>query len=75
MSSIITQLSAAMESKAQDGNTVVELPEDAPFDPAQREWLNGLLTGISTIAAAAQGVKEEAPGTPLAIFYGSQSGN
>lgn len=75
MSSIMTQLSAAMESKVQDGNTVVELPEDAPFDPVQREWLNGLLTGISTIAAAAQGAKEEAPGTPLAIFYGSQSGN
>ncbi|MDB4837852.1 flavodoxin domain-containing protein [Marinomonas sp.] len=74
--SIITQLSAAMESTAQDGSTVVELPVDAPFDPAQREWLNGLLTGISTITAAAQaGAKEDAPGTPLSILYGSQSGN
>ncbi|MBD5770311.1 diflavin oxidoreductase [Marinomonas colpomeniae] len=74
--SMITQLSAVIESKAKDGNTVVELPNDAPFDPVQREWLNGLLTGISTIAAAAQaGPKEKEPGTPLSIFYGSQSGS
>lgn len=74
--SIITQLSAVIDAKAKEGNTVVELPSDAPFDPAQREWLNGLLTGISTIAAAAKaGPTEQAPGTPLSIFYGSQSGN
>ena len=73
--SLITQLSSAIESQAENG-TVINLPENAPFDNEQRQWLDGLLTGISTIAAAAKaGAAEEAPGTPLAIFYGSQSGN
>ncbi|MEM7469322.1 MAG: flavodoxin domain-containing protein, partial [Pseudomonadota bacterium] len=72
---LITQLSSVIESRSQD-DTIIDLPESAPFDLEQRQWLNGLLTGISTIAAAAQaGPEEEAPGTPLSVFYGSQSGN
>ncbi|MEL7026429.1 MAG: flavodoxin domain-containing protein [Pseudomonadota bacterium] len=52
------------------------VPEDAPFDPAQRQWLNGLLTGLSAIAAsAAAGSEEEAPLTAMRVLYGSQSGN
>ncbi|PCJ31943.1 MAG: sulfite reductase subunit alpha [Gammaproteobacteria bacterium] len=73
--SLITQLSSVIESRDKN-DTIINLPEDAPFDPAQRQWLNGLLTGISTIAAAAQaGPEEEISGTPLTILYGSQSGN
>ncbi|MEO1705579.1 MAG: hypothetical protein AAFR50_09625, partial [Pseudomonadota bacterium] len=55
----------------------VELvPADAPFDEAQRQWLNGLLTGLSAIAAsAAAGEAEEAPLTAMTVLYGSQSGN
>ncbi|MEM9437633.1 MAG: sulfite reductase flavoprotein subunit alpha [Pseudomonadota bacterium] len=55
----------------------VELvPADAPFDDAQRQWLNGLLTGLSAIAAsAAAGEPEEAPLTAMNVFFGSQSGN
>ena len=55
----------------------VELvPADAPFDEAQRQWLNGLLTGLSAIAAsAAAGEPEEAPLTAMTVLYGSQSGN
>ncbi|MEM9350273.1 MAG: sulfite reductase flavoprotein subunit alpha [Pseudomonadota bacterium] len=55
----------------------VELvPADAPFDEAQRQWLNGLLTGLSAIAAsAAAGEPEEAPLTAMNVFFGSQSGN
>ncbi|MEM7296453.1 MAG: flavodoxin domain-containing protein, partial [Pseudomonadota bacterium] len=49
------------------------LPEDAPFDPAQRQWLNGLLTGLSAIAASAGA--SEAPLTTMRVLYGSQSGN
>ena len=46
---------------------------DAPFDPAQRDFLNGLLAGLSAIAAgAAQG---EEVLTPMRVLYGSQSGN
>ncbi|MEM8822252.1 MAG: flavodoxin domain-containing protein [Pseudomonadota bacterium] len=52
------------------------IPADAPFDDAQRQWLNGLLTGLSAIAAsAAQGEPETAPMTALNVLYGSQSGN
>ncbi|MEM6728178.1 MAG: hypothetical protein AAF618_06740, partial [Pseudomonadota bacterium] len=66
-------LEAAMEAK----DPQIELiGEDAPFDPAQRQWLNGLLTGLSAIAAsAAAGEEEAAPLTALGVFYGSQSGN
>jgi sulfite reductase (NADPH) flavoprotein alpha-component len=51
------------------------VPEDAPFDPEQRQWLNGLLTGLSAIAASAAAASEEAPLTEMAVLYGSQSGN
>ena len=52
---------------------VVELPADAPFDAEQRQWLNGLLTGISALTAG--GAPEKAAAPPLHIYYGSQSGN
>ncbi|MEM6275897.1 MAG: flavodoxin domain-containing protein [Pseudomonadota bacterium] len=51
------------------------LPADAPFDEAQRQWLNGLLTGLSAIAASAAAGEEEAPLTEMSVLYGSQSGN
>ncbi|MCU4676149.1 flavodoxin domain-containing protein [Catenovulum sp. 2E275] len=73
--SLLTQLSSVIGTHAGSGS-IVELPENSPFDAEQRQWLSGLLTGISTIASAANaGAKEEIPGTPLAIYYGSQSGN
>ncbi len=63
----------------QDAMTATEpqielLPADAPFDDEQRQWLNGLLTGLSAIAAASGG-EETAVLTPLKVLYGSQSGN
>ena len=52
------------------------IAEDAPFDPAQRHWLNGLLSGLHAIASAAGNTGAEAEaGTALSILYGSQSGN
>ena len=53
------------------------IPEDAPFDEAQRHWLNGLLSGLHAIAsaAAAGGGGQAEAGTALTILYGSQSGN
>jgi len=72
---IITQLTSVVENR-ETNDTVINLPEDSPFDAEQRQWLNGLLTGISTIAAAANaGPEEAAPATPLKVYYGSQSGN
>ncbi|MEM7519663.1 MAG: flavodoxin domain-containing protein [Pseudomonadota bacterium] len=53
------------------------VPDSAPFDEAQRQWLNGLLTGLSAIAASAamDADAEEAPLAPMNVLYGSQSGN
>ncbi|MEM6638719.1 MAG: sulfite reductase flavoprotein subunit alpha [Pseudomonadota bacterium] len=57
-----------------DADDLFELPSDAPFDDAQREWLSGLLTGIRAMAKAASAPEDE-PGTPVTVLYGSQSGN
>ncbi|MEM6588398.1 MAG: flavodoxin domain-containing protein [Pseudomonadota bacterium] len=70
---IIAQTIEAAISAAEPQVDLV--PEDAPFDPAQRQWLNGLLTGLSAIAASAAASAEEAPLTEMAVLYGSQSGN
>ncbi|MEO0443301.1 MAG: sulfite reductase flavoprotein subunit alpha [Pseudomonadota bacterium] len=72
---LLNQLAAVVANRDKN-HTVVDLPETAPFDAEQRQWLNGLLTGISTIAAAAKaGPQAQTAGTPLKILYGSQSGN
>ena len=54
-----------------------KVPDDAPFNDAQKQWLNGLLTGLSVIAGAkkAGGAQPEVELTPLTVLYGSQSGN
>ncbi|NRA21729.1 MAG: sulfite reductase flavoprotein subunit alpha [Oceanospirillaceae bacterium] len=73
--SILATLSAVIEEQSKN-SSVIEMPDNAPFDAQQRQWLNGLLTGISTLAVAANsGAPAEEAGTPLAIYYGSQSGN
>ncbi len=60
------------------GNFITpHIPENAPFNDAQKQWLNGLLTGLSVIAGAKKGTgsAQEIPLTPLTVLYGSQSGN
>jgi sulfite reductase (NADPH) flavoprotein alpha-component len=53
------------------------LPESAPFTPEQRAYLNGFLAGLLSRAPA--GARAAAPAAaplePLAILYGSQTGN
>ncbi|MEE2944573.1 MAG: flavodoxin domain-containing protein [Pseudomonadota bacterium] len=49
--------------------------EDAPFNDAQRQWLNGLLSGLHAVANAADAGAEAEVGTALTVLYGSQSGN
>ena len=51
------------------------IPDNAPFDEAQRHWLNGLLSGLHAIANSAQAEAEPQGGTALTVLYGSQSGN
>ncbi|WP_309399213.1 sulfite reductase subunit alpha [Cerasicoccus maritimus] len=52
------------------------IPDNAPFSPEQRAYLNGLLAGIfsgATISGSA--VAESTPVRPLTILFGSQTGN
>jgi len=46
------------------------LPEDAPFSPEQREWLNGYLSAL----LAPFGDAEKKAGIPVTIAWGSQTG-
>jgi sulfite reductase (NADPH) flavoprotein alpha-component len=51
------------------------IPETAPFDAAQRLWLNGFLAGL--FAHQPSGTESPAPATPatpLLIIFGSQTG-
>src|SRR5690349_18212191 len=54
------------------------LPENAPFSPEQRAYLNGFLAGLFSRAPLrenAAGNAPPAPLTPIAILFGSQTGN
>jgi len=60
-------------------NKIPFIPENAPFTPEQRLWLNGFLAGLLSDAGAGE---SEAAGTrvpalppkPLVVLYGSQTG-
>src|SRR5215469_15575033 len=49
------------------------IPDNAPFTPEQRAWLNGMLAGIFSSAPAATAA-ESRPSRRIAILYASQSG-
>jgi sulfite reductase (NADPH) flavoprotein alpha-component len=48
------------------------IPENAPFTPEQRSWLNGFLAGIFSQAPATP--VEPPPSLKIAVLYASQSG-
>lgn len=48
------------------------IPENAPFTPEQRAWLNGLLAGM--FSHAPQAAVETKPSRRVAVLYASQSG-
>lgn len=48
------------------------IPENAPFTPEQRAWLNGLLAGI--YSNVPQAAVEPKPSKRIAVLYASQSG-
>lgn len=55
---------------------VLALPDGAPFDDNQRPFVEGFLAALSSVKNAhAAASKPEAPGAPMTILYGSQSGN
>src|SRR5712671_6701080 len=57
-----------------DPNFVPAIPENAPFTPEQRAWLNGFLAGLFSRATLPQQKTEQAL-QPLTILFGSQTGN
>lgn len=52
--------------------TIPYIPENAPFTPEQRAWLNGLLAGM--YSNAPQSAVEPKPSKRIAVLYASQSG-
>ena len=49
------------------------IPDNAPFTPEQRDWLNGFLAGLYSTASAGPGI--EPPSLlKIAVLYASQSG-
>src|SRR5438876_700172 len=55
-------------------NVVPAIPENAPFTPEQRAWLNGFLAGLFSRASLPQQKAGQAL-QPLTILFGSQTGN
>ncbi|WP_319413668.1 flavodoxin domain-containing protein [uncultured Cohaesibacter sp.] len=71
---ILEKLAMAM-GETQTGEVQSFIPLDAPFDSEQRQWLNGLFTGLYAFTRAASSKSAEAEaGTALTILFGSQSG-
>jgi sulfite reductase (NADPH) flavoprotein alpha-component len=58
-------------------NFIPQLPESAPFTPEQRAYLNGFFAGLFSRGPGTQTATVSAakPLTPLAILFGSQTGN
>ena len=54
-------------------STVPFVPDNAPFTPEQRAWLNGLLAGIFSSAPAPVAAAPP-PGKRISVLYASQSG-
>lgn len=50
----------------------IQLPDDAPFTPAQREWLNEFLK--KALAEAQSAPAQAGPAVPATILFGSQTG-
>ena len=50
----------------------IQLPDDAPFTPAQRAWLDDFL---SKALAETTTSKESAEAVPVTVLYGTQTGN
>lgn len=56
-------------------HTIPFIPENAPFTPDQRSWLNGFLAGLYSQVPAAIATQHEQPSSlKIAVLYASQSG-
>jgi sulfite reductase (NADPH) flavoprotein alpha-component len=50
------------------------IPDNAPFTPEQRSWLNGFLAGLYSTAPVAGPAADPLPSLKIAVLYASQSG-
>jgi sulfite reductase (NADPH) flavoprotein alpha-component len=50
------------------------LPENAPFTPSQRAWLNGFFAGLLTPGVTAAPMEPAAPKPKLTVLHASQTG-
>ncbi|MEO5713859.1 MAG: flavodoxin domain-containing protein [Luteolibacter sp.] len=50
----------------------IQLPDDAPFTPEQRAWLNDFLT--KALVQGNQAAAPSGPSVPVTVIYGSQTG-
>jgi sulfite reductase (NADPH) flavoprotein alpha-component len=50
------------------------IPDNAPFTPEQRGWLNGFLAGLYSSAPAGGPGADPPPSLKIAVLYASQSG-
>src|SRR6185369_4992993 len=68
-----------MEPSSNNPGGIPYLPENAPFTPEQRAYLNGFFAGLfsRTPMAGAAAAPQTAPHPlrPLSILFGSQTGN
>jgi sulfite reductase (NADPH) flavoprotein alpha-component len=55
-------------------NMVPYIPENSPFTPEQRAWLNGFFAGVYSRTAPPAAVAASKPLTPLTVLFGSQTG-
>lgn len=59
-------------------SSVPLIPDNAPFSPEQRAWLNGFLAGLFSRTSQTPDTKALSPSsaalTPLTILFGSQTG-
>jgi sulfite reductase (NADPH) flavoprotein alpha-component len=50
------------------------IPDNAPFTPEQRSWLNGLLAGLFSISPVPSVLGPVGASLKIAVLYASQSG-
>jgi sulfite reductase (NADPH) flavoprotein alpha-component len=55
-------------------NTCPQIPENAPFNPSQRQWINGYLAGLFSGRAQPGGESPRASLGELLFLWGSQTG-
>jgi sulfite reductase (NADPH) flavoprotein alpha-component len=65
-------LARALQLQSHVNAICPQIPENAPFDPVQRQWINGYLAGL--FSGRAQAETPRATLGPLLFLWGTQTG-